>query len=613
MIPYSLHLAILLTACWLFYKLLLQNETYYKLNRIILLVCLALSFLLPLIPLSQKYSLRKISGITEIADEKPAAHDKPIGDGDAGTFTKVKPTNSGAQKTTISLDYKQLLKWAVWTYWFGMAVFGLNFLVQLTALLYKVYKQPFIQDGMFRIAETDNDNAPCSFGRTIFINPEKYDWDTYNQILVHEKVHISQGHTVDLLLAELMLVVQWFNPFAWLYRKEIENNLEFLTDDSVINNHKVEPQSYQLSLVKVAAPNLSMRITTNYNQSLLKRRIMMMNAKKSNLHNIWKYCMLLPFLVLLLCIFNKPIQSIAKEIPKINISLTVGKKVSTASKDTSIKTKEAIVRIKVENGKLSIDTNKQTNNGGAIDVETLTVMSNEGITPAYIKSFKDIGYNYTSIETMRAFYNADITASYVKSFMDIRYSYISPETILAFYTTNITAGYIKSFNDIEYNYTSPETMIAFYNTNITAGYIKSFSDIRYTNTEPETMVAFYNTNITASYIKSFSDIHYKYTSPETMVTFYNTNITASYIKGFLDINYKYISPETIITFYTTNIAASYIKGFMDIKYPYITPESIISLYTNNITASYVKGMHDAGNEATPKDLTGSKTKTKKKS
>jgi beta-lactamase regulating signal transducer with metallopeptidase domain len=74
----------------------------------------------------------------------------------------------------------------------------------------------------------------------IFINPEKYDWDTYSQIILHEKIHIQQGHSYDIMLAELALIFQWFNPFAWFYRKAMEDNLEFLTDNELLEHSDVE-------------------------------------------------------------------------------------------------------------------------------------------------------------------------------------------------------------------------------------------------------------------------------------------------------------------------------------------------------------------------------------
>ncbi len=198
-----------------------------------------------------------------------------------------------------------MMNWLFWLYWFGVAIFGASFFFQVIVLLWRAYRNPVIIDGKYRIVEVSGDKAPCSFGNNIFINPEKYEWETYNQILLHEKVHIQQRHTLDIVFAELVLIFQWFNPFAWVYRREIESNLEFLTDDQLMQQ-KVDKQSYQLSLVKVSAPHFPLSLTTNYNQSILKKRIAMMNTKRSNLHTAWKYFFLLPVLALLACLLNEP-------------------------------------------------------------------------------------------------------------------------------------------------------------------------------------------------------------------------------------------------------------------------------------------------------------------
>jgi beta-lactamase regulating signal transducer with metallopeptidase domain len=93
----------------------------------------------------------------------------------------------------------------------------------------------------------------------------------------------------------------------WLYRKEVENNLEFLTDDQLVQNQNVEKQSYQLSLLRVSAPHFPLSLTTNYNQSLLKKRIAMMNAKRSSVHTAWKYFFLLPLLIVFASLLNEPV------------------------------------------------------------------------------------------------------------------------------------------------------------------------------------------------------------------------------------------------------------------------------------------------------------------
>src|SRR6187455_3379943 len=311
-LPYIINVAVILFACLAFYKLLLRRETFYKVNRFFLIACLAISFALPLVQVPQQFSLRKPTTaviqqpsliVTEQVQQSPPNVKKDAKNTDGASNA----TQTGTAKAENSgFSFTQLMSWLFWIYWFGMIVFGVSFLFQLVLLLVRAYRNPVIIDGKYRIVEVSGDKAPCSFGNNIFINPEKYEWETYNQIIEHEKVHIRQNHTLDIIIAELLLIFQWFNPFAWIYRREIESNLEFLTDDQLIQQ-KIDKQSYQLSLMKVSAPHFPLSLTTNYNQSILKKRIAMMNTKRSNLHTAWKYFFLMPVLAFLACLFNEPV------------------------------------------------------------------------------------------------------------------------------------------------------------------------------------------------------------------------------------------------------------------------------------------------------------------
>lgn len=352
MIPYILYVTLITTLCFLFYKLLLQKETFYQLNRWMLMGSLAVAFALPLLPAPFVFSTDRSEALprSEVAApvemarvvvppadilpevERPAvpvvpvklarkAERREVRREDmvvsastpqtavrpvaASTPAAVQAVSKPVMKST-SLSVSTVLSWLFYVWMAGIVLFGANFLWQLAVLLYQSYANPAIRDGSFRIVELSGNRAPCSFGRTIFINPANYDWDTYNQILIHEKTHVSGRHTVDIILAELAAVLQWFNPIAWLYRREVENNLEFLTDASVLLHADVERSAYQLSLLRVSAPHLSFSLTNNYNQSLLKRRIVMMNSQRSSRRTVWKYFFLLPLFTLLVCLLNKP-------------------------------------------------------------------------------------------------------------------------------------------------------------------------------------------------------------------------------------------------------------------------------------------------------------------
>lgn len=323
MIAYLLNVALIIGTILLFYKVLLRNETYYKMNRAMLMSCLIFAFILPLIHVPQQWSFRSAGG-TEATEITAFATPLSLSSVTTTQSAQLKATTSQKEKA-YSFQSFTFTKTLIWIYWIGVAIFTINFVLQLVTLLYRAYSRPVIHDGRFRIVELEGDQAPCSFGNNIFINPERYDWDTYSQILLHEKIHVQQGHSYDILLAELALIFQWFNPFAWLYRKAVEDNLEFLTDNDLLKDQEIDPSSYQLSLVKVSAPHFPVSLTTNYNQSILKRRLIMMNAKKSNINATWKYLFIVPVLMLFVCLLNEPIananpvnETAAKKAGKLN-------------------------------------------------------------------------------------------------------------------------------------------------------------------------------------------------------------------------------------------------------------------------------------------------------
>jgi hypothetical protein len=370
MIPYILHVTVILTVCFLFYKLFLQKATFYGLNRWTLLSCLVLSFVLPLLP-APNLLLAKPTVSGSPVTSTPSIEKMPLAT--ASASTAVKPQHTTTRKThpttikqpvTIATPDDAVLPPATiailphaenspshrfqslllrgfqllsYIYLIGVLVFGLKFILQILLLCYRSFTRPVTRDGRFRIVQTRGNRGPCTFANTIFINPTLYDPETFQQILVHEKIHVSGGHTLDILLAELAVVFQWFNPFVWLYRREVENNLEFLTDRSVLEHPDIERLAYQLSLVRVSAPHLPFSITNNYNQSLLKRRIVMMNSQHSARYTIWRYFVLLPILTVLICVLNKPAALGQTTAAKTDQSPSSTAKTQTVAADTAIR------------------------------------------------------------------------------------------------------------------------------------------------------------------------------------------------------------------------------------------------------------------------------------
>lgn len=193
--------------------------------------------------------------------------------------------------------------WLFLIYLCGIGLLLVLFAIQAYRIMYLIRTGKVKNQGTFKIVEHDQLSSSFSFMNMIFINRHRYDRDAYEQILNHEKVHVNHRHSIDMICAELLLIFQWFNPFAWMYKIAIENNLEFITDRHMIHQG-VDAQQYQMSLVKVALPEHSFSLVSNYNQSFLKKRIIMMNSQKSTILSGWKYLLLLPLLSLSVSCLN---------------------------------------------------------------------------------------------------------------------------------------------------------------------------------------------------------------------------------------------------------------------------------------------------------------------
>jgi len=337
MIELLLKASFAITIGFLFYKFLLQQESFFAANRFYLLGCIALAFALPFVTLpplvhqqgylaalfqqskvKEAVSLQTTSNqttrlqVTEPVNKQEPANlvlprqNKPIW---KKSVAETEPKTKTENLVLVAANYGWLF-WLSMLYLFGVAVFALSLLFQLGSILYKISRaSDKMQDGDYVLVSTESRQAPCSFFRYIFIYPNDYDFETYEQIIAHEKIHARLGHSLDLLIAEIAVIVLWFNPLVWLLKKEIEKNNEYQTDALLLEKEQVPRDKYQLNLLQIAVPNKPLNITTNYNQSLLKQRIMMMNAKKSTPQAYWKYAFLVPLFFGILLLINEPAVS----------------------------------------------------------------------------------------------------------------------------------------------------------------------------------------------------------------------------------------------------------------------------------------------------------------
>jgi hypothetical protein len=658
MTPYILQVAVIIAGCLAFYKVLLQKETFYRVNRYVLLTCLVVAFALPLVPVPQQWSFR--------VPEKPVVVNIPATTGNEQTkqvnapVTDSGPPPSIIQETTASpqiFTMERVLSWVKWLYWFGVAAFGLNFLVQVVVLFYRAYKSPVIIDGRYRIVEISGDKAPCSFANNIFINPEKYEWDTYNQILLHEKVHIRQKHSMDLLLAELVLIFQWFNPFAWLYRKEMENNLEFLTDDQLVQHERVEKTSYQMSLLKVSSPQLPLSLTTNYNQSLLKKRIAMMNTKQSNLHTAWKYFFLLPVLVLFASLLNDPIAQENKKEQKdqqVNVDVKTDVKVAKDIK-TETNVQQDVQTDTRQQKKVNVNVNANVNstqnanvaanansnpNGkagrgmelegawfGVIKGDRITIQfkddENEGSTNSSsfdLSEFANLPRGSSgTFKLTREAGTMEFTGKFdenrgmgtYKFIVDKQYmtdmgkdidDELRDKDVMVFWFINIKRSYVKMLKDEGYTDIGKNDVIPMAALKIESSYIRGLKAAGLKQISMRNLIPLKSLEVDGAYIQEIRDAGYKDVDAQQLITFKSQGIDGAYIKKMLGSD-RDISMNDLVALKSLKIDDEYINSFKQVGFTNISSRDIIPMKSLGITAEYAKSFQNIGyTKIQPRDL-----------
>jgi len=654
-LPYVINVALILAACLAFYKLLLRRETFYKVNRYMLVICLAISFSLPLLQVPAEFSFRKnVNRGSLIVNNEKSAINGQQSTGNSNqqqsnttpqTATdSLQPINDSQQpavkdekQAVLKFSFVKLMSWLFWIYWFGVAVFGVSFLFQMVLLLWRAYRNPAIIDGKYRIVEVSGDKAPCSFGNNIFINPEKYDWDTYNQILLHEKIHIREKHTLDILIAELVLIFQWFNPFAWIYRREIESNLEFLTDDQLMQKEKVDKQSYQLSLMKVSAPHFPLSLTTNYNQSILKKRIAMMNTKRSNLHTAWKYFFLLPVFALLACLLNEPAaKAQGNQKNAKNEKAEKDDKNNKHGMETEgywfavIKDDKVNIRFSDEKMENDFDSKhsysgetfklselgslpKGTSGTFNITREAGTMQmtgrfeGNTGMgTYKFVADKAYVDYmNKELKETLddddqMAFFFINIKKEFLTMLRSEGYKDVTKDDLIPVAALGIDKAYISSIRNAGFKDVSLEKLVPLKALGIDEKYIK---DIRseYKDISTDQLVSFKAQGIDKEYISKVrqmkgdkGDKADKDDDADDIVSFKAMNITPEFANSFKAVGLTNIPNEQLVSFKAVGVTPEYVKSWYDLGFKNIDAEDFVGMKAQNVTPEFMKSFIDLG-------------------
>ena len=268
------------------YYFLLRQETFFNSSRWFLLAGLVTSVALPLL------------FYTKIVWVDPQISNI--------NYSQVYiPQN--IEKETFEIDWNLV---SLIIYAIGFLAFMIKFTFDFYSLNSILKNKKIHQQADFKFIDTDENIAPFSYFDYIVYNSSLYTSTELESIIEHEKVHSDQNHTIDVLISRIFCVLFWFNPIIWLYKKAILQNLEFIADSEAAKKIS-DKKAYQYTLLKITTHESCVAITNHFYQSLIKKRIVMLNKNQSKKRNYWKYYAIIPALVAFVFVFQ--IKTIAQE------------------------------------------------------------------------------------------------------------------------------------------------------------------------------------------------------------------------------------------------------------------------------------------------------------
>jgi hypothetical protein len=278
---YLLEANIYLCLFYLLYRLLLSRETHYNLNRGYLLFSCIIAFILPMLQLGFLKPTEPQVNITVVQ--------MPVN----GIAIAAKPVQ------VAPLPHFSWQDGLIYIYFAGVLIFAVLLLVKLARLLLLTRKPSPAHDSAYKLIEIDGSATAFSFFSIIFIGAETRNRET---IIRHEMVHVSQKHSADILLLELLRIINWLNPVVYLLQNSLKAVHEYIADEKTASV-EIDNFAYSTFLVDnaygIGGPSLAHSF---FNKNLLKQRIIMLHQKRSGNLARLKYLLTLPVCAGLLCI-----------------------------------------------------------------------------------------------------------------------------------------------------------------------------------------------------------------------------------------------------------------------------------------------------------------------
>jgi len=298
---------------YMVYRTCYRRDTFFSLRRYLLLSMLTLSVLYPFFDFSQWFveqqSLREV----------------------ANTYIHYLPELTLTSDYTITNSYS-FTHFLFWGYLVIVSIFLLRLFIKVLQIVWiRIHSLQIELEGL-TVYQLKTETTPFSFFSWIFINPDMHTTKETHEIMTHELVHTDQYHSLDILFAEILCALCWFNPFMWRLKSEIHRNLEFIVDQQVVKTG-IDSQSYQYHLLRLAYHPSKVTIANQFNVSPLKERIMMLNTKQSPKIKLTAYSLIIPLLLLFVIAnnagavvnhlsSNKEIQSVVNKVSEFIVNGT---------------------------------------------------------------------------------------------------------------------------------------------------------------------------------------------------------------------------------------------------------------------------------------------------
>ena len=298
---YILKSSLCLALFYLFYRLLLSKETFHRFNRIALLGVMLISCLLPLVRVTVDRATVVNTSVMLVEED----------------MLMYPWEMQTVVQEEAAFPWRE---WLVAVYLLGIFFFLLRNLWSLVRMLYLIRHSRCrqMENGICLVIHQAG-FAPFSWMKYIVISQTDLD-ENGTDILIHEEAHIRNRHSLDLLLVELCVWLQWFNPAAWLLKQELQNVHEYEADEAVLRQG-IDAKRYQMLLIKKAVGARLYSIANSFNHSSLKKRITMMIRKKSNPWARVKYLYVLPLAAVTVAAFARPeISEPLDEISSVKVN-----------------------------------------------------------------------------------------------------------------------------------------------------------------------------------------------------------------------------------------------------------------------------------------------------